>query len=76
MACAERGQYTVWVRKAIEDGLQSGMPESYANKYLRPVLPVLEEGQTLPPDIVMVRTTKLDGGVNLVPRGFASWERG
>ena len=64
------------MRKAIEDGLKCGMPDSYANEYLRPVLPKLDPGEQLPPDVVMVRTTKLDGGINLVPRGFASWERG
>ena len=64
------------MRKAIEDGMKCGMPESYADKYLKPVLPRLEPGQKPPLDTVMVRTTKLDGGVSLVPRGFASWTRG
>ena len=66
----------MWVKKAIEDGLKCGMPELYGERYLRPVLPKLEDGQEAPLDVVMIRTTKFGEEAMHVPRGFASWSRG
>ncbi len=68
-------EYVVWVKKAIEDGVMCGMPTSYADKYLKAYLPEEQEVQA---DIVMVRTQHFGGGkgVDVVPRGFASWSRG
>lgn len=68
-------EYIVWVKKAIEDGIKCGMPESYADRYLRPWLPRLAPGEE-PLDVVMVRTTKFGLNAQLVPKGFASWSRG
>jgi gamma-glutamylcyclotransferase len=67
-------EYVIWVNKAIADGVASGMPKEYAEKYLAPFLP----SETKPEaDIVMVRTTRFgEHSAGLVPRGFASWSRG
>jgi gamma-glutamylcyclotransferase len=68
-------EYVIWVKKAIEDGVKCGMPQSYADKYLTKYLPTENTSQA---DIVMVRTRNFgqEKGVGLVPRGFASWSRG
>ena len=68
-------EYVVWVRKAIEDGLKCGMPQSYADNYLARFLPT-EKGSEA--DIMMVRTRNFgeEKSSGLVPRGFASWSRG
>lgn len=67
-------EYVVWVKKAIADGYAGGMPVAYAEKYLVPFLPTEERELQ---DIVMVRTTRFgEHSAGLVPRGFASWERG
>ena len=68
-------EYVTWVKKAIVDGLASGMPEGYAEKYITPYLPAGETGSEA--DIVMVRTSRFgETSAGLVPRGFASWSRG
>ncbi|KAL2394768.1 hypothetical protein ABEF93_004823 [Exophiala dermatitidis] len=69
-------EYVVWVRKAIEDGRLAGMPASYAEKYMAPFMPSEGEGAKLE-DIVMIRTTRFgEHSAGIVPRGFASWNRG
>jgi gamma-glutamylcyclotransferase len=67
-------EYVVWVKKAMEDGIQAGMPKDYAEKYIVPYMPT--DGRKLE-DIVMVRTNQFgEKSAGLVPRGFASWSRG
>lgn len=36
-------EYLVWMRKAIEDGLQIGVPKSYVDKYMKKYLPENED---------------------------------
>jgi len=70
-------EYVVWIRKAIEDGVQCGMSKEYAEKYLSPYLPEGKEQVSTVEDVVMVRTTRFgEHSAGLVPRGFASWSRG
>jgi gamma-glutamylcyclotransferase len=70
-------EYVVWVRKAMEDGVQCGMPKEYAEKYLLPYLPTEKEERAMVEDVVMVRTTRFgEQSAGVVPRGFASWSRG
>jgi len=72
-------QYVVWVKKSIEDAKLCGLPESYAEKYINRFLPRGHNGGStlLERDIMMVRTMKFgDKGAGMVPRGFASWDRG
>lgn len=68
-------EYVVWIRKSIEDAEKLGMPATYAEKYLKKYLPT-EKGHEA--DIVMIRTRNFgqERSAGLVPRGFASWERG
>lgn len=72
-------EYVVWVRKAVEDAKLCGLPDVYVNKYIRKFLPTSDAANDGLPeqDIMMVRTMRFgekDAGV--VPRGFASWNRG
>lgn len=70
-------EYVVWVRKAIEDAKLCGMPESYAEKYIRKFLPAREDNDLPEQEIMMVRTLQFgETSAGLVPRGFASWSRG
>lgn len=67
-------EYVVWVKKAIEDGNKCGMPLSYAEKYINKYLPADYNPN---PNIMMVRTMRFgEQTAGLVPRGFASWDRG
>ena len=45
-------EYVYWMNKAMEDAKRCDMPDSYAEKYLRPFVPE-SKGE---PDIMMVRT--------------------
>lgn len=67
-------EYVTWVDKAIVDGVECSMPQSYADKYLVPYLPP-DRGRNMP-DVVMVRTSRFGPGDYVVPKGFASWSRG
>ena len=70
-------EYVVWINKAIADAKACGMPEAYAEKYLRKYLPVKVEGDLPDQDIMMIRTMQFgERSTGLVPRGFASWDRG
>lgn len=70
-------EYVTWVKKAIEDAKLCGMPDSYAEKYIRRFLPVKTEDDLPDQEIMMVRTLQFgDKDAGLVPRGFASWSRG
>lgn len=67
-------EYVVWVKKAIEDAGKCGLPASYAEKYINRFLPTDWEPNL---NIEMVRTLRLDDKKpGLIPRGFASWDRG
>jgi gamma-glutamylcyclotransferase len=67
-------EYIIWISKAIEDAKKCGMPASYSDKYMSKHLP---EDFDANQEIQMVRTLRLDDkSVNLVPRGFAGWDRG
>ncbi|KAK0103104.1 hypothetical protein ONS95_000720 [Cadophora gregata] len=60
--------YIVWVHKAIQHGLQSGVPSDYIEKYLRPWVGDLMSQQ----EINMVRTipaTQWSGGLAAGVRG-------
>ena len=37
--------YVVWVRKAIRDAKEHGLPDSYVDQKIRPWLPASEEGE-------------------------------
>ena len=43
--------YVIWMNKAIEDGVLTGVPKDYIEKYMRPFVPVQTAGE-----IQMVRT--------------------
>jgi gamma-glutamylcyclotransferase len=67
-------EYIVWVNKAIQDAAKCGMPQSYADKYITKYIPT---DWAPNPNIMMVRTMRFgDKTAGLVPRGFASWDRG
>lgn len=67
-------EYIVWLKKAIDDAVACGMPMSYADKYISKHIPAEFVTES---DIMMIRTTRVDGkSTGLVPRGFASWDRG
>lgn len=68
-------EYVVWVRKAIEDALQCGMPQAYVDKYLARYLPARKPDDIPDREIMMVRTLQKKGET-LIPSGFASWSRG
>lgn len=66
-------EYMVWISKAIEDGKRCEMPASYAEILSKHLPKDFQHNQ----DIQMVRTLRLDDkSANLVPRGFAGWDRG
>lgn len=70
--------YVVFVRKAIKDAKSCGMPEAYAEKYMRKYLP--QEDDSLPDveKVTMVRSKITQGhrekNAGLLPTGF--WGRG
>ena len=67
-------EYIVWIKKAIEEGTKCGMPASYAEKYIKRFLPTDYDPN---PNIMMVRTMQFgEQTAGLLPRGFASWQRG
>ena len=69
-------EYVTWVTKAIEDAGACGIRKEYADKYLRPYLPA--KGNMSDQEIMMFRTTqrKDQEGKPIIPKGFASWQRG
>lgn len=74
-------EYVVWIKKAIKDAVQCGMPSAYAEQNIESYLPKVnneEVGALGNEEIMMVRTTQFSeyGGVATIPRGFASWTRG
>lgn len=68
-------EYIVWVRKAVEDAFQCGMPQVYVDKYIAKYLPERSPEDIPDREIMMVRTLQ-NKGDDLIPRGFASWNRG
>ena len=51
-------EYVMWMRKAIADGLEIGVPRGYFEKYMDGFLPSGEVGRE--EKVVMVRTVKVD----------------
>ena len=52
-------EYIIWMRKAIDDGLKIGVPQSYVDQYLRKFLP---EDETVGREdqVLMLRTIQMD----------------
>lgn len=70
-------EYITWVRKSLEDAKLCGLPDSYADKYIRKFLPAKTDDDLPEQEVMMVRTMQFgEKGAGLVPRGFASWSRG
>ena len=70
-------EYIVWVKKAVKDAGLHGLPESYVKKYIEKWIPEPVEGDLSEQEIMMVRTLRFgETSAGLVPRGFASWDRG
>lgn len=70
-------EYVVWIRKGIADAKLCGLPDGYAEKYIDRFLPTKKEDDLPEQEIAMVRTMQFgEKDASLIPRGFASWDRG